>query len=214
MICCTCTYTSTSTPSLQSLHFTPSKSKILCNTVERSHGPRLRYTVENIFRLDLHKMQSVLRAATRTRTLALCKPNPSLGFTRRPQLFRSLVTKRYTAEHEVVAFDDSTGIGTVSITDHAQSVLGDVVFVELPALGTEVTRGEEIGAVESVKAASDIYAPVSGRVEEINEVLSSQPNLLNKSAENKGWLCKIKLSDPSEMDKLLTEEAYKASTEV
>ncbi|EDR15016.1 uncharacterized protein LACBIDRAFT_300719 [Laccaria bicolor S238N-H82] len=135
------------------------------------------------------------------------------GAWARPQNLRTLVTKRYTIEHEAVTFDDSTGIGTVSITDHAQSSLGDVVFVELPALGTEVKQGDQIGAVESVKAASDIYAPVSGTIEEINETLSSEPGLLNKSPEDKGWLCKIKLHDPSEVDKLLTEEKYHASYE-
>lgn len=131
----------------------------------------------------------------------------------RPQNLRTLVTKRYTIEHEAVAFDDSTGIGIVSITNHAQSSLGDVVFVELPALGTKVNQGDQIGAVESVKAASDIYAPVSGTIEEINEKLSSEPGLLNKSPEDKGWLCKIKLHDPSEVEKLLTEEDYQASYE-
>jgi len=127
--------------------------------------------------------------------------------------FRAVHTKRYTVEHELVNFDDTTGVGIVSITDHAQSVLGDVVYVELPPVGTSFQQGDQIGAVESVKAASDIYAPVSGTVEEINENLADEPGLLNKSAENKGWLCKIRLSDPSEMDKLMTEEEYKKSYE-
>jgi glycine cleavage system H protein len=126
---------------------------------------------------------------------------------------RTIVTKKYTAEHECVAFDDSNGIGVISITDHAQSSLGDVVFVELPQAGTEVKQHDQIGAVESVKAASDIYAPVSGTVEEINETLADQPGLLNKSPEEKGWLCKIKLSDPSELEKLMDEKEYKASYE-
>jgi len=121
--------------------------------------------------------------------------------------------KKYTQEHELVHFDDSTGVGIVSITDHAQSVLGDVVFVELPKIGTQVAQGEQIGAVESVKAASDIYAPISGTIEEINERLSEEPGLLNKSAENEGWLCKIKISDPSEMDKLMDLEEYKKTYE-
>jgi len=112
-----------------------------------------------------------------------------------------------------VNFDDVTGVGVVSITDHAQSVLGDVVFVELPKVGTQVAKGEQIGAVESVKAASDIYAPVSGIIEEINESLSEQPGLLNKSAENKGWLCKIKISDPTELDTLMDLEQYKKTYE-
>jgi len=121
--------------------------------------------------------------------------------------------KKYTKEHELVNLDDSTGVGIISITDHAQSVLGDVVFVELPKIGTRVAQGEQIGAVESVKAASDIYAPVSGTIEEINERLSGQPGLLNKSAEDEGWLCKIKISNLSEMDKLMDLEAYKKTYE-
>ncbi|RDB28762.1 Glycine cleavage system H protein, mitochondrial [Hypsizygus marmoreus] len=159
-------------------------------------------------------MQGLLRAASRTRTLAVFPRRSSpLGFVHRAQSLRTIVTKRYTAEHETITFDDSTGIGIVTITDHAQSVLGDVVFVELSSTGTEVQQGDSIGAVESVKAASDIYAPVSGTIQEINEVLSSEPGLLNKSAEEKGWLCKIKLSDPSQINGLLTEEAYRASYE-
>ncbi|ESK87878.1 glycine dehydrogenase [Moniliophthora roreri MCA 2997] len=146
---------------------------------------------------------SLLRRAVPTSSRVLYRPN----------LTRTLITRRYTAEHESVTFDDSTGLGVISITDHAQSSLGDVVFVELPTKGSEVVQGDQIGAVESVKAASDIYAPVSGTIEEINEILSSEPGLLNKSPEEKGWLCRIKLSDPTEMDKLMTEEEYKASYE-
>ncbi|KAF9270287.1 hypothetical protein L218DRAFT_952451 [Marasmius fiardii PR-910] len=148
------------------------------------------------------------RSSARLKATPLPTPRPL-----HPTLARTLITKKYTAEHELVAFDDSTGLGTISITEHAQSSLGDVVFVELPTTGTDVKQGEQIGAVESVKAASDIYAPVSGKIQEINEVLSSQPNLLNKSPEDKGWLCKIKLSDPSEMEKLMNEEEYKKSYE-
>ncbi|KAL1951641.1 hypothetical protein VTO73DRAFT_790 [Trametes versicolor] len=128
-------------------------------------------------------------------------------------LVRTLVTKKYTEDHEAVVFDDQTQLGTVSITDYAQSSLGDVVYVELPTTGTEIAQGDQIGAVESVKAASDIFAPVSGTVEEINETLNDQPGLLNKSPEVKGWLCKIKLSDPSELEKLMSEEEYKKHCE-
>ncbi|KIK06928.1 hypothetical protein K443DRAFT_673819 [Laccaria amethystina LaAM-08-1] len=157
-------------------------------------------------------MQSILKATTRSRHSSILLRQSSMSrVCARPQNLRTLVTKRYTIEHEAVAFDDSTGIGIVSITNHAQSSLGDVVFVELPALGTKVNKGDQIGAVESVKAASDIYAPVSGTIEEINEKLSSEPGLLNKSPEDKGWLCKIKLHDPSEVERLLTEEDYHTS---
>jgi len=118
------------------------------------------------------------------------------------------MVKRYTVEHETVSYDDETGLGTITITEHAQATLGDVVFVELPALKTEVAQGDQIGAVESVKAASDIYEPVSGVIKEVNEQLNNQPGLLNKSPESDGWLCKIQLSDPAEMEGLLTVEAY------
>ncbi|PAV22178.1 glycine dehydrogenase [Pyrrhoderma noxium] len=156
---------------------------------------------------------AALRTASRTPLRA-----STLAVARRPQKFspvlaRTLVTKKYTSDHEVVAFDDATNIGTVSITDYAQSSLGDVVFVELPTVGTEVAAGDQIGAVESVKAASDIYSPVSGTVEEVNESLGDQPGLINKSPEDKAWLCKIKLSNPSEVEGLMDAEAYKAHCE-
>jgi len=135
-------------------------------------------------------MQTGLRAVFRSRVVAApvrWRGAQSLRVMRVGSWHvRAVHTKKYTEEHEIVNFDDATGVGIVSITDHAQSVLGDVVFVELPAVGTTVTQGDQIGAVESVKAASDIYAPVSGTVEAINEALSSEPGLLNKSAEDKG----------------------------
>ncbi|OCF40267.1 glycine cleavage system H protein [Kwoniella heveanensis CBS 569] len=120
---------------------------------------------------------------------------------------------RYTTDHEWVTFDGNTNVGTVGITEYAQKALGDVVFVELPGQGSEVAQGDSIGAVESVKAASDIYAPVSGIVDEINEALADQPSLLNKAPESDGWLCKVKLSDPAEFEALLSAEAYKAHCE-
>jgi len=158
-------------------------------------------------------MFSVIRQATRTRSTTLRATRASPSSIVRMPTYRSIVTKRYTEEHEAVTFDDETGLGVVSITDHAQESLGDVVFVELPAVGSKVLKGSQIGAVESVKAASDIYAPVSGTVTEVNEVLNSEPGLLNRSPEDKGWLCKIKLSDPEEMVNLLTLEKYKESYE-
>ncbi|BGP13647.1 hypothetical protein JCM10213_007825 [Rhodosporidiobolus nylandii] len=126
-----------------------------------------------------------------------------------PVSLRTLVTKRYTPEHEWVAFDDKTGLGTIGITEYAQKALGDVVYVELPAVKTQVAAGEQIGAVESVKAASDIFAPVGGQVAEVNGALEDQPDLLNKEAEGEGWLAKIKLSNPGEFEKLLSADAYK-----
>ncbi|WWD18774.1 glycine cleavage system H protein [Kwoniella shandongensis] len=123
------------------------------------------------------------------------------------------VSTRYTTDHEWVSFDSNTNIGTVGITDYAQKALGDVVFVELPAQGNEIAQGDSIGAVESVKAASDIYAPVSGVIDEINETLADQPGLLNKAPQGDGWLCKVKLSDPAEFEALLEADAYKAHCE-
>ncbi|UZJ56575.1 hypothetical protein CBS101457_005895 [Exobasidium rhododendri] len=123
------------------------------------------------------------------------------------------VQTRYTAEHEWVKFDDETNIGIIGITDYAQNSLGDVVYVELPSEGSEVKQGEQIGAVESVKAASDIYSPVTGQIKSVNDKLGDEPGLLNKSPQEKGWLCKIQLGNPSEFDVLLNEEAYKKLSE-
>jgi len=122
---------------------------------------------------------------------------------------RTIITFRYTKDHEYIKYDDSTQIGLVHITDYAQESLGDVVFVELPTKGSKVTKAVQIGAVESVKAASDIYAPISGEITEINEKLDENPGLLNKKESDDNWLCKIKLSNTSELDELLTEEQYK-----
>ncbi|KAF9229355.1 hypothetical protein BS17DRAFT_688687 [Gyrodon lividus] len=152
-------------------------------------------------------MFSAVRYASRARTslpLRATNPHPSIVF--RLPAYRTLVTKKYTEEHEAVTFDDSTGVGVVSITNHAQESLGDVVFVDLPAVGSKVGKGETIGAVESVKAASDIYAPVSGEILEVNQRLNDEPGLVNRSAEAEGWLCKIKLAEPSEVGHLTSQE--------
>ncbi|EPT03946.1 hypothetical protein FOMPIDRAFT_1141306 [Fomitopsis schrenkii] len=153
-----------------------------------------------------------LRQLSRPATIAL-RAARRPGGARVGPFVRTIVTKRYTQDHEVVVFDDSTMKGTVHITDYAQSSLGDVVFVELPTEGTEVSQGDQIGAVESVKAASDIYAPVSGVVEEVNSKLAEQPGLLNKSPEDQGWLCRIKIKDAAEIEKLMDEAAYKVHCE-
>jgi len=126
---------------------------------------------------------------------------------------RTVTTKKFTPEHEWVSYDDANSVGTMSITDYAQKALGDVVYVELPAVGSQFMKGEQIGAVESVKAASDIYAPMSGQIVEINEILNSEPGLLNKDPEGKGWLCKIKIHKPEEFNDLLDSKAYKESCE-
>ncbi|EJT52091.1 glycine dehydrogenase (decarboxylating) [Trichosporon asahii var. asahii CBS 8904] len=120
---------------------------------------------------------------------------------------------RYTEDHEWVSYDTDSKVATVGITDYAQKALGDVVFVELPTEGTEIETGEAIGAVESVKAASDIYAPLSGKIVEINEALGDQPSLLNKSPEKDGWLAKIQTDENSQFLSLMDESQYKSHCE-
>lgn len=114
---------------------------------------------------------------------------------------------QYTESHEWISIDDD-GIATIGITDHAQEALGDLVFVELPAVGDEVSQGDPCAVVESVKAASDLYAPVSGTVIEINEELDADPAIINTDPYDDGWLFKIELNDSSELDGLKDAEAY------
>ncbi len=115
---------------------------------------------------------------------------------------------RYTKEHEWVHVEN--GIGTIGITDHAQQELGDIVYVEVPKVGTHVEQGKNFAVVESVKAASEIYAPVSGEVVEANDALAVTPELLNSDAHISGWIAKIKLSVPKEIDQLLSLADYQA----
>ncbi len=113
---------------------------------------------------------------------------------------------RYTKEHEWAKAEG--GRARVGITDHAQSELGDIVYVELPAVGRTVKQGESFATVESVKAVSDVYTPVSGEVVEVNRQLESQPELLNKSPHDQGWLALIEMADPRELEELMTAEEY------
>ncbi|MFS8629817.1 MAG: glycine cleavage system protein GcvH [Bacillales bacterium] len=113
---------------------------------------------------------------------------------------------RYSKEHEWVRVED--GKVRVGITDFAQSELGDIVFVELPEVGTEVTAGEPFGSVESVKTVSELYAPVSGKVIEVNEELEDNPEYVNESPYDQAWMIVIEPSDLAEVDNLLTPEAY------
>lgn len=113
---------------------------------------------------------------------------------------------RFTEEHEWIEVED--GVGRVGITDFAQRQLGDVVFVELPEIGAALTKGDEAAVVESVKAASEIYAPVSGEVVERNEPLIEEPSLVNSAPLDEGWFFRIRLSDPGELEELMDEEAY------
>jgi glycine cleavage system H protein len=117
----------------------------------------------------------------------------------------------FTKDHEWIAVEGSTA--TVGITDYAQSQLGDIVFVEVPGAGTAVEKGKEAAVVESVKAASDVYAPVSGTVSEGNAALADEPALVNTAPESDGWFFKLSLSDPSELDGLMDAAAYKAFVE-
>ncbi len=116
------------------------------------------------------------------------------------------MTTRYTKDHEYIRIEGDAGI--VGITDYAQSQLGDVVFVELPSVGKTVKKGDEAAVVESVKAASEIYAPVSGEVVEVNSDLEASPGTVNEDPAGRGWFMKIRLTDQGELDGLLTEEQY------
>jgi glycine cleavage system H protein len=115
-------------------------------------------------------------------------------------------TFRFTRDHEWVRLDGNLAI--VGITDYAQSQLGDVVYVELPEIGHRVEKGKEAAVVESVKAASEVYAPVSGEVAEINEMLATEPARVNADPMGDGWFVKLRLDDPKELDSLMDEEGY------
>jgi glycine cleavage system H protein len=117
-------------------------------------------------------------------------------------------TYKYTKEHEWV--NAEAGIGTIGITNHAQLELGDIVFVDLPKLGTQIKKGDTLGSVESVKAVSDIYSPVSGEVIEVNELLSKSPEKLNADPHGEAWLAKLKLSAPEEISELMPAAEYQS----
>jgi glycine cleavage system H protein len=116
------------------------------------------------------------------------------------------MTTKFTPDHEYIRIDGQTG--TVGITHYAQEQLGDIVFVELPAVGTVLKKGGEAAVVESVKAASEIYAPVSGAVVEVNSALTDNPGMLNTDAEDSGWIFKVSISDPAEVETLLDADGY------
>ena len=115
--------------------------------------------------------------------------------------------KKYTDEHEWISIDGE--IGTVGISEYAQVQLGDVVFVEIPEIGTVYQKGEEAAVVESVKAASEVYAPVDGEIVEVNNGLEEDPSIVNSDAEGQGWFYKIKVNHLSDLDGLMDGEAYK-----
>jgi len=115
---------------------------------------------------------------------------------------------KYTKEHEWIRIEGNTA--TIGVTDYAQEQLGDIVYVELPTEGEEISKEETFGSVESVKAVSDCYAPLSGKVLEINSVLNDNPETINEDCYEEGWVVKVEISDKSELDELMTDEHYKA----
>jgi glycine cleavage system H protein len=117
------------------------------------------------------------------------------------------MTKYYTEDHEWIAVTGN--VATLGITDYAQAQLGDVVFVEVPSIGRKVKKGEETAVVESVKAASEVYSPVTGTVVAANEPLADSPITVNEDPEGAAWFCKIEMTDPSELEVLMDEAAYK-----
>ena len=114
--------------------------------------------------------------------------------------------KRFTKDHEWVTLDGD--IATVGITDHAQEQLGELVFIELPVLEREVAAAEACAVVESVKAASDVYSPLAGKVVEVNETIVEDPSIVNTNAEGEGWFFRLELDDPATFDELLDQDAY------
>ena len=121
------------------------------------------------------------------------------------------MTTRYTKDHEWIRLEGD--IATVGISDYAQSQLGDVVFVDLPAPGKKVEAGGEVAVVESVKAASEVYAPASGEVVQSNQAIADDPALVNRAAQTDGWFVKLKLSNTAELDALMDEATYKTFVE-
>ena len=113
---------------------------------------------------------------------------------------------RYAKSHEYVHVEG--GVGTIGITDYAQKELGDVVFVELPQVGAELEQGDELGSIESVKAVSELFSPVSGEVVEVNEALTEKPELVNTDPYGDGWMIRVKLATPEEVDELMDAEEY------
>lgn len=115
---------------------------------------------------------------------------------------------RYSEDHEWVRYDEGTSTATIGVTDYAQGELGDIVFLEFPATGTTVERKDSAGTIEAVKAVAELYAPLSGEVVEVNPALEDAPETVNKDPYGEGWMIKLKVSDPSELDDLLDAAGY------
>ena len=118
-----------------------------------------------------------------------------------------MTEKKYSKDHEWISIENEIAI--IGITDYAQESLGDIVFIELPKLGRLINAGDQVGVVESVKAASDLFAPISGEIIEVNNELTNSPQLINSDPENSGWYMKIKLNDVEELKKLMNYDEYK-----
>jgi len=161
----------------------------------------------------LPRSSNILSRTRSKNTSSLISPPRSRGFTRTAT--RSEIIKKFTEDHEWISVDTDTSIGTIGVTDYAQKALGDVVYVELPEVGAEYGAGDSIGAVESVKSASDIMTPVSGKIVEKNEELDGKASLINKDAEGEtGWIARIEVSEEGmkELENLLDAEGYKKFT--
>jgi glycine cleavage system H protein len=117
----------------------------------------------------------------------------------------------FTEEHEYAKIEN--GIASIGISEYAQEQLGDITYIELPSVGTKIAKGDSLGVIEAVKAASDIYSPLSGEIVEINSELESNPELVNKDCYGKGWIVKLKISDESEAGALMNSDSYKAHVE-
>ncbi|XP_063168812.1 glycine cleavage system H protein, mitochondrial [Candoia aspera] len=133
-----------------------------------------------------------------------CGGAPARRLSTSPALL--LAARRFTDKHEWVSVEN--GIGTIGISNFAQEALGDVVYCSLPEIGTKLNKQDEFGALESVKAASEVYSPITGEVTEINTALADNPGLVNKSCYQDGWLIKMTVDNPSELEDLLSEDAY------
>src|SRR5947209_8513036 len=117
---------------------------------------------------------------------------------------------KFTESHEWIEFSESNGIATVGVSEYAQNELGDIVYVELPEIGKEVQSGKEAAVLESTKAAADVYSPVSGKIVEVNLKLKSEADLINRSPQKDGWIFKLKVSNPKELDSLMDQKKYLA----
>ena len=118
---------------------------------------------------------------------------------------------RFTRDHEYIRVEG--GVGTIGITTYAQEKLGDIVFIELPSVGKTLAKGQEAAVVESVKAASEVYAPVGGEVVEVNEAIVAEPAMVNQDAEEGAWFVKLKITNPRELDQLMNADAYRTYLE-